>query len=179
VNREDLEHLIRAAGSIVEDDLVIIGSQALLGAFPDAPSELLTSMEADMYPLHDPDSADRIDGAIGDGSRFHDLYGIYAHGVGRETAKAPAGWEERLIRVDAPSPIASKPMRSGWCIEPHDLMLAKLAAGRDRDWDFVETAIRYELVLVETLEMRLELMPDPDRELVRPRLKGVIVRAAR
>jgi hypothetical protein len=58
VTREELEHLIRAAGSIAGDDVVIIGSQALLGAFPDAPSELLLSMEADMYPMNDPGASD-------------------------------------------------------------------------------------------------------------------------
>ncbi len=26
-------------------------------------------------------------------------FGYYAHGVGPETAKAPAGWEQRLVRV--------------------------------------------------------------------------------
>jgi hypothetical protein len=31
-------------------------------------------------------------GALGDGSPFHAAFGYYAHGVGPETAKAPAGW---------------------------------------------------------------------------------------
>ena len=159
---------MRAAGSIAGDDVVIIGSQALLGAFPDAPSELLLSMEADMYPMNDPGASDVIDGAIGDGSQFHATFGVYAHGVGPETAVAPSGWQERLIRVDA-----------GWCLEPHDLMLAKLAAGRERDWDFVEAAVRHGLVHVRILRERLELMPDSHRDLVRPRLNGAITRAER
>ena len=71
---------------------MIIGSQALLGAFPDAPSELLTSMEVDMYPLNDPAGSDVIDGAIGDGSQFHATFGIYAHGVGLKLpSRPPAG----------------------------------------------------------------------------------------
>ena len=36
MNRAELEHLIRAAGTIANDDLVIVGSQAVLGAVPDA-----------------------------------------------------------------------------------------------------------------------------------------------
>jgi hypothetical protein len=179
VTREQLEHLIRAAGSIADDDLVIIGSQALLGAFPEAPSELLTSMEADMYPMNAPDASDVIDGAIGDGSQFHATFGIYAHGVDAETAVAPNGWQARLIRVEAPPVIASRPTRCGWCIEPHDLMLSKLAAGRQRDWDYVEAAIRHGLVRVTLLRERLELMPDSHREPVRPRLDGAIKRAGR
>lgn len=179
MNREQLEHLIRAAGSIVEDDLVIVGSQALLGAFPDAPPELLRSMEVDMYPISDPSASDAIDGALGDGSHFHSTFGIYAHGVGPDTAVTPAGWQARLIRVEAPAHVKKRPLRSGWCLEPHDLMLAKLAARRARDWDFVETALRHELVVVATLEGRLEGMPDSHRELVRQRLAGVIARAER
>jgi hypothetical protein len=113
-----------------------------------------------------------IDGAIGDGSQFHATFGVCAHGVGPETAVAPSGWQERLIRVDAPPAVASRPARSGWCLEPHDLMLAKLAAGRERDWDFVEAAVRHGLVHVRILRERSELMPDSHRDLVRPRLNG-------
>ena len=48
MNREQLEHVIRAAASIAgETRIVIIGSQAILGSFPDAPASLVTSMEAD------------------------------------------------------------------------------------------------------------------------------------
>lgn len=179
MTRDELEHLIRAAGSIANDDLVIIGSQALLGAFPDAPSELLTSMEADMYPLNDPDASEMIDGAIGDGSQFHSTFGIYAHGIGPETAVAPTGWQQRLIRVDASTTIPSERPRTGWCLEPHDLMLAKLAAGRERDREFVEVALRHELVRVAILRERLETMPDSHRELIRPRLDGAIKRTER
>ena len=132
-----------------------------------------------MYPLNAPDSSDVIDAAIGDGSHFHASYGIYAHGVGPETVVAPDGWEARLIRIDAPPAIPRDRTRSGWCLEPHDLMLAKLAAGRERDWDYVEIAMHHELVRVELLGERVELMPDTHRELVRPRLDGAIERAAR
>jgi hypothetical protein len=45
MNRVSLEHIIRAASAIVrQDDIVVIGSQALLGQFPKAPDELLVSM---------------------------------------------------------------------------------------------------------------------------------------
>ena len=47
---EQLEHLIRAAAEITGDEIVVIGSQAILGALPDAPEALLESMEADLFP---------------------------------------------------------------------------------------------------------------------------------
>lgn len=41
MKRLELEHVIRAAGSIAEDDAIaVIGSQSILGQFPDAPTAL-------------------------------------------------------------------------------------------------------------------------------------------
>lgn len=41
MKRAQLEHIIRAATTIADDDeLVIIGSQAVLGQFPEAAAEL-------------------------------------------------------------------------------------------------------------------------------------------
>jgi hypothetical protein len=51
VKRSELEHVIRAAAAISGDDeLIVIGSQAVLGQFPDAPAELCVSIEVDLYP---------------------------------------------------------------------------------------------------------------------------------
>ena len=47
MNRSQLEHIIRAAaGNTDTNDIVVIGSQAILASHPDAPSELLVSVEA-------------------------------------------------------------------------------------------------------------------------------------
>jgi hypothetical protein len=55
MQRSELEHIIRASGDVAQDDeIVIIGSQSILGQFPDAPIRLLASMEADVYPKHNP-----------------------------------------------------------------------------------------------------------------------------
>ena len=90
MRRSDLEHLIRAAGRIAgERELVIIGSQSVLGQFPHAPVALLMSMEADLYPRAHPELADKVDGAIGEGSAFHQAHGYYAQGVGPGTATLP------------------------------------------------------------------------------------------
>ncbi len=178
MTRGELEHLIRAAGDIASDDLVVIGSQAILAAHPQAPSALLVSMEADVYPRNSPEDARLIDAEIGDGSSFHDSYGYYAHGVGPETAKAPEGWEGRLIQI-APPPIPkTRPLRSGWCLEPHDLMLAKLARGEQRDRDFVEVCIRMEMVDIAVLRERAPTVPLEFRDYVVEGLEGVIAQAA-
>lgn len=142
MRRDQLEHLVAAAANVAGlDEFVVIGSQAILGSFPDAPESLLRSLEADLYPAERPDRAADIDGALGDGSQFHRSFGYYAHGVGPETAKAPAGWEERLVRISIPPRPGSQRRPAALCLEPHDLVLAKCAAGRERDWDFAREAI--------------------------------------
>lgn len=178
MNREELEHLLRAAADIVEDDIVVIGSQAVLAQHPDAPAALTESIEADLFPRHAPERAEEIDGAIGDGSQFHATYGYYAHGVGPELAIAPAGWEDRLIRLDVPAVLSQQGYATGWCLEVHDLVLAKLAAGRERDYEFARAALSHGIVDAEELRGRAELMPETHRELVRERLEGVVARSA-
>ncbi len=171
MRREHLEHVLRAAADVAGDsEIVVVGSQAILGQFPDAPATLLVSQEADVYPRNDPDRAIEIDGALGDGSPFHATFGYYAHGVAPETAKAPAGWEDRLIRIDVPGRRGGTGEVTGWCLEAHDLVLAKCVAGRERDWEFARGAIDHALVDTEILLRRAEDLPvDPGSVLERLR----------
>lgn len=156
MKRRELEHLIRACTQIADDDeLIVIGSQAILGQFPDAPAALLVSVEADVYPKNHPERADLIDGSIGEGSPFHDTFGYYAQGVGETTAMLPSGWEKRLIPIRNDNTRGS----TGWCLEAHDLVLSKLVAGREKDLRFAEEAVRYGLVTVDTLAARLRVTP--------------------
>jgi hypothetical protein len=160
VRREQFEHVVAAAANVVgEDDFVVIGSQAILGTYPDAPRALLQSLEVDIYPATEPDKAELIDGALGDGSPFHRSFGYYGHGVGPETAQAPAGWRERLVRVEVPPRLNSPRRPIAWCLEPHDLVLAKCAAGRERDWEFARTALTAGLVDVAVLLARVSSLP--------------------
>lgn len=76
MKRSQLEHIIRAAaGNADATDLVVIGSQAILGTYPDAPDELLVSMEADVFPRDRPQDSILIDGGIGERSVFHETFG--------------------------------------------------------------------------------------------------------
>lgn len=63
-----------------------------------------------------------------------------------------------------------------WCLEVHDLVLAKLAAGRPHDFEFVEEAIRSRLADPDRLSIGVDLMPQSHRELTRERLTGLIAR---
>jgi hypothetical protein len=172
MTRLQLEHLIRAAGTIADDDdIVVIGSQAILGQFPAAPAELLVSREADLYPRSHPERADLIDGSIGEGSPFERAYGYYAHGVGPETAVLPTGWQERLVAVASPN---TRLVR-GWCLEIHDLTIAKLVAGREKDLDFARILAERRMARGELLTERLAQtdLADPIRELVTARVARI------
>ena len=152
MQRSELEHIIRASGDIAEDDeIVIIGSQSILGQFPDAPMRLLVSMEADVYPKHNPERADDVDGAIGEGSAFHELHGYYAQGVGPETAVLPSGWKDRLVVVKNENTDGI----TGLCLEVHDLAISKFVAGRHKDVEFIQELIRHEMIRENIVLTRL------------------------
>src|SRR5947209_11556891 len=152
MKRSELEHLIRAAGRIAGGrEIVVIGSQAVLGQFPEAPTALLRSMEADLYPKSRPDLADKVDGAIGEGSRFHEQYGYYAQGVAPDTATLPRGWQRRLVRVEN----ANTDGHAGLCLEVHDLAISKYVAGREKDLEFTRELARHEMTDKRTLLKRL------------------------
>jgi hypothetical protein len=138
MTREQLEHLIRAAATIVDDEtIIVIGSQAILGQYPDAPASMRVSTEADLFPLHHPERADVIDGSIGELSPFHETFGYYAQGVGEETALLPEGWKDRL------------------CLEVHDLLISKALAGREKDLRFLSDAAKHRMADPKILVSRL------------------------
>jgi hypothetical protein len=161
MTRQQLEHIIRASADIADDDeIVIIGSQSILGQFPDAPAELRVSVEADVFPKNHPERWDVIDGSIGEGSPFHETYGYYAQGVAEDTATLPAGWKERLVAVKN----ANTRGATGLCLEVHDLVISKYVAAREKDDHFVREAIRAGLV---------------DESVVLARLAGTAIDAGR
>ncbi|HSL19502.1 MAG TPA: DUF6036 family nucleotidyltransferase [Methylomirabilota bacterium] len=172
VNRAQLEHVIGAAATIADDDeIVVVGSQSILGQFPDAPAELCRSMEADLWPRNHPDRWELVDGSIGELSPFHETFGYYGQGVGEETVVLPAGWQDRLVRVASPATRGAV----GLCLEVHDLVISKLVAEREKDLEFVRAVIAHRLVREETLRERLETAPVPAER--RRRIAGLIARA--
>jgi hypothetical protein len=172
MQRSELEHIIRESGAIADDDeIVIIGSQAILGQFPDAPQKLLVSMEADIYPRSDPRKADLVDGAIGEGSSLHELNGYYAQGVGEETATLPKDWQSRLIAVNN----ANTNGVTGYCLEVHDLAISKMIAMRSKDVVFVQELVRHDMIEKKTMLHRLKQteIDDSTRRTARGRIKSL------
>lgn len=120
MKREQLEHLIRAAGAVTGSRrLIVIGSQAILGEHPfDAPPEALRSREADLIPIDAPDKADVLTGTLGELSAFDEAYGYHADGVDLTTATLPDGWRDRLVPIDN----SNTNGYIGLCLEVHDLV---------------------------------------------------------
>lgn len=152
MTRDQLEHIIRAAASITKvADIIVVGSQSILGRYPGAPAVLRVSTEADVYPRDHPELADVIDGSIGELSPFHETFGYYAQGVDERTATLPARWAERLVPICTPGTAGA----TGWCLEPHDLAISKLIAGRDKDLRFCHDAAAHGLLDRLVLDERL------------------------
>jgi len=131
MTRADLEHIIRAAGTIADvDDIVVVGSQAVLGEFPDAQAEFLVFNEAEVFPQQHPERSDLIDASIGEGSPFQRSFGYYAHGVDETTSILPAGWRDRLILVTGEN---TRQVR-GWCLETTIWRSPSTPPGGRRTW---------------------------------------------
>ena len=142
---------------------MVIGSQSILAQFPNAPSDLLASMEADVFPLHRPDLSIQVDGAIGERSIFHETFGYYAHGVDDTTATLPSGWKDRLVPIRNPNTGGA----TGWCVEVHDLAASKLVAGREKDLDFVTILLSKDMIRLETMGERIGALPlAPERLMI-------------
>lgn len=152
---EHLEHLLRAAAMIADDDeLIVVGSQAVLGQFPDAPEELLVSVEADLYPKNHPERWELIDGSLGELSPFHQAFGYYAQGVAPGTAVLPNGWESRLVALSSPRTRGAR----GFCLEIHDLLASKYVANRDKDRRFARDAFHFGLAQPTIVHERVGLL---------------------
>ncbi len=132
------------------------------------------SIEADVAFSDDIDAskADAVDGAIGELSQFHQTYGYYAQGVKIQTAVLPAGWEHRTEILDRPD------SRPGYarCLEPHDLVVSKLVAGREKDITFAAALIEHGFVATPTLYERAGLLDQPNA--VIRRVRNLIARCA-
>lgn len=160
MNREQLEHAIRAACEISGDnELYIFGSQAILGQFPKATAQLRKSIEVDLTPKNKPEAVDRIDGALGENSLFHQTHGFYVHGISLEAAALPKGWEGRTIKVKD----YMDESKIGLCVEAHDLAASKLLAFRTKDTEFVRVLLIEEMIEPDVLINRIKAIESKDK----------------
>ena len=163
MNRAALEHLLRAAAALTgESTFYVVGSAAILPSLPahaPIPDVVVRSREADLIPASGSTrSIDLIDGALGLDSTFDGTFGYYADGVDLSTVSyAPAGWRDRALRFETEAMGGAV----GLCMEPHDLLIAKLCAGREKDLEFVRALLAMGTVRSDVLFERLGLVDAP------------------
>jgi len=151
MQRHQLQHVILEIGRRFDlHDVYIVGSAAILAALPDPPAGSLTATrDVDVIPPGDDEQlADRISFVLGEASDFDIEHGYYAQGVSLRTPTfAPADWPSRTLPVRVAE-------YTGWCMEPHDLVLSKLGAGREKDLDFARDLANLGLVRRDELFAR-------------------------
>jgi uncharacterized nucleotidyltransferase DUF6036 len=154
VKKHELKTALKAAArAAAEREFFIIGSQAVHAHCKRPPAEVLLSQECDLYPRTRPQAAELLDRELGRNSAFARKHGFYVDVVAPEIASLPQGWEKRM-----------KPFRVGritaFCLEIHDLLASKLAAGRLKDLELAGAILKLRLAKVPTLRARLaKLLP--------------------
>jgi hypothetical protein len=173
MRRRQLEHAIRTACQITQHpEVVIVGSQAILGTYDESqlPAAATMSIEVDILPIADTNAetarlADLIEGVAGEFSPFEQLHGFNIDGVDFDTAVLPEGWRDRLVKVQNANTVApaGSPRFTGWCLDKEDLCVSKLIAFREKDINFVGALLEDHLVDLEMVKSRLETVADKHR----------------
>jgi hypothetical protein len=164
MTREQLGHIVRAICAVLQiKEIWIIGSQSILGSFSevDLPPILTLSIEADFFvPGWSQQDENAIEATLGEVSIFAATHGYYADPVSEETACVPTGWKTRVVAFYNEATAGC----TAWCLEPHDLAISKLAAGREKDLAFVGLLLENELVhesfLRELLKVDEDILPE-------------------
>ena len=169
MRRDQLEHAIRTACQIIQQtEVIVVASQAILGTYDESqlPAAATMSIEVDILPIADSNEetarlADLIEGVAGELSPFEELHGFSIDGVDLETAVLPDGWRDRLVKVQNANTAATSgaPRFTGWCLDKEDLCVAKLAAFREKDRNFVAALLEANLVDAELIASRLPTIP--------------------
>ncbi|MHA6695769.1 DUF6036 family nucleotidyltransferase [Homoserinimonas sp. A520] len=148
MTRKELDEAIRHATRVTQQrDVLIIGSQAILGSYNEGelPERATLSEEVDIAPITDDEDytlATIIDAELGEWSQFHQDHGFYVQGVNVMTSVLPNGWETRTVLVapDGPGGALAR------CLDPHDLCAAKLVRGEAKDLEFVDALVEAGLI---------------------------------
>jgi hypothetical protein len=154
---EALKHMAGVAMSITRSGrIVVFGSSSLFGTIPDADNEyelIRRSLDADFILDPFDEGVGRVAlNALGVTSPFEQQFGYHADII-RPVAfeNFPPGWDARLI------PLADCP--GVFCLEPHDMAVAKLFAGRPKDIALLSELVRTGRLDPAILYQRLTDMP--------------------
>lgn len=169
MRRHELKVALKAAARVTRQrEFFVIGSQAVHAHCKRAPAEVLLSQECDLYPRINPQVAGLLARELGRNSAFARRHGFYVDVVTPEIASLPREWEKRLKRFRVGRITA-------FCLEIHDLLASKLAAGRLKDLELAGAILKLRLAKISTLRARVVRMsPASAREQASSSLRSVL-----
>ncbi len=149
MRREDLRRLFARARELSgETDYVVFGSLAALGYAGEVPPRMAMSVDVDAYTRGDPQRVFELAGALGQGSSFEAAHGYYLDPVSPRVATLPAGWEQRLVRIEL------EPGLAAWFLEPNDAAVSKYARMEPRDREWIRAGLQAGLLSLAILDAR-------------------------
>jgi hypothetical protein len=168
VKKHELRTALKAASRVArEREFFIIGSQAVHAHCQRPPAEVLLSQECDLYPRTHPQAAGLLETELGRNSAFAKEHGYYVDVVSPDIASLPRSWETRVKLFRVGRVTAN-------CLEIHDLLASKLAAGRLKDLELAGAILKLRLASLRTLRARIaKLIPASAAEQARSCLKVV------
>lgn len=165
MKREQLEHAIRAACSLLKTtEIYIVGSQSILGSYPKVSGAISDSIEADFLPIIElipgiesaQEAADVLNGTFGPSSHFETTHKFEIEGVVENDLVLPPGWRDRTVAVCTENTNGC----TGHCLEPYDMAVAKLAAGRAKDKTAILNLIKQGIIKPKALEKRVRTLQE-------------------
>lgn len=149
MRREDLRRLFAAARDLCgETDYVVFGSLAVLGYSGEVPPRMAASLDVDAFSKSDPGRIFDLAPALGQGSRFEAEFGYYLDPISPQVATLPAGWSDRLTRIQL------EPDLAAWFLEPNDAAVSKYARMEPRDREWIRPGLRAGVLSIALLDAR-------------------------
>jgi len=149
VRREDLRRLFARARDLCgETDYVVFGSLAVLGYAGEVPPRMAASLDVDAFSKGDPGRIFDLAPALGQGSPFEAEFGYYLDPISPRVATLPAGWPDRLTRIELDPDLAA------WFLEPNDAAVSKYARMEPRDREWIRPGLRAGVLSLAILDVR-------------------------
>jgi hypothetical protein len=151
--------LCAAAAEAGVNELVLVGSQSVFAHTDEVPVEVLGSEECDVWAKERFERLASIQATLGQNSPYHKAHGVFVDPVEPGLLLLPGGWESRLKAMHVGDITA-------WCLDVTDLVVSKLAAGRLKDYEFINAVLRTELADFDQVTKRIQTFPDPHQQAV-------------
>ena len=155
MQREQFQLLVtRAAEVCARHELIVFGSQALHAITENPPLEVIISEECDIWLQDEPELSAKLTEELGADSEFAKSTGIYVDAIPHGLPMVSDGWEHRLVEKRVGDVLVR-------CLEVHDLIVSKLAAGRLKDYEFIAAILTAKFAGVNEVIRRIQMFPEP------------------